>query len=732
MPFHHACRYVGITGLLLIGVVGGRAQAEVTLPHVFGSNMVLQCDQPIPVWGWADPGEKVSVRLGARKPATTTADKTGAWRVTLPALPVGGPVTLTVTGNNKVVCENVLLGEVWLCSGQSNMQFSVRGTIHADREIAAADHPQIRLLSVPLIPKTAPLRDTNMTWQVCSPETVGGFSAVGYFFGRELQNRLHVPVGLINSSWGGTRIEPWTPPVGFASVPALGDLYRQVLLVDPNSQLHKQRLQAYLAQAEAWMKKARQALTTGAPLDPMPAYPKELQPFTSHQQPAMLYNGMIHPLVPFGIRGALWYQGESNHTEGKLYTEKMRALVAGWRTVWQNPVMPFYFVQIAPFQYGNENPHTLAEFWEAQTLAAKEIPHCGMVVINDIGNVTDIHPKNKQEVGRRLALLALAKTYGRRGIVYSGPTFRSMSTEGNKLRVRFDHVGGGLVSRDGEPLTWFEIIGKETDFVKATAVIEGDSVVLSAPEVKHPMAMRFAWNKTAVPNLMNREGLPAGAFRAGTVPERDYLALKVPEAKDYQLVYDLNLANLGGDIHYDKDFHAQVVGPFDRVAYFLELQEPGKPVRWVYVSMEAFTTDPAKLGVPTLASKAVFQQKVANMTVLSNVEGIATGTGLTGNLEFWPHNYGPKNATNVPNASDKVWDFGDERMPPADGYGCMQVHNPQAKQTVFAVNHWTAGAKADVGIGNSNKDPRTRDWTFVANAEKYVVKRLRVLVHLKK
>jgi sialate O-acetylesterase len=354
-----------------------------------------------------------------------------------------------------------------------------------------------------------------------------------------------------------------------------------------------------------------------------------------------------------------------------------------------------------------------------------------MVVINDIGNLKDIHPVNKQEVGRRLALWALAKTYGQEKLVYCGPTFKAMSVEGEKLRLTFDHVGSGLASRDSKPLDWFEIIdADEGGFVKADAQIDGSAVLLSASGVKHPVAMRFAWSMLAEPNLMNAEGLPAGAFRAGTVPKRDLLALNVPEAKDYQLVYDLDLAKLGQSITYDADNHAQLHQPFDRIAYFLELQGSDSNTKYVYVSMDAFTDSLEKIGLPTAKSGAHFQRNVSNMNVYSNAKGIVTGTGLAGgNIEFWPNNYGPANSAKVPNASGQTYDFGDEPADPVNGYGSMQVHNHDAKQTLFALNHWPDGGRADVGIGN--QPTGNPDWTFAANASSYPAKRLRVLVRCK-
>ena len=723
---HASIHGIAVAGLLVFaGAIPLRA--DVRLPHVLGSHMVLQRGRELPFWGWADPGERVSVQVGDGQAVTAEAGQDGRWRLALPPMEAGGPFTVSVAGNNRVVLEDVLVGEVWVCSGQSNMQWTVQSSLNFEEEKAAAQFPHIRHLTIPRIPANLPVEDRDASWAVCSPETVAGFSACAYFFGRELHRELDVPVGVINSSWGGTRIEPWTPPAGFAAVPALADIHRQVMLTDPASQVYKDRLKEFLAQTEQWLAKAGDAMAAETVLEASPTYPAELRPLTHHQNPTTLYNGMIHHLVPVAIQGAIWYQGESNHGEGKLYTEKMKALIGGWREVWGQGDFPFLYVQIAPYHYGSENPYTLAAFWEAQA-DALSVPGTGMVVTNDIGNVKDIHPKNKQEVGRRLALLALNGTYGRTDVVASGPVFRSMAIEGDTIRLAFDHVGGGLASRDDQPLSWFQIIGRETDFEEAAAVVDGETVVVSAPNVKEPVAVRFAWHKLAEPNLMNKAGLPARPFRAGEVPERDWLALKVPEAKAYSLVYDVDLAEADKEIAYDVDNRTKISGPFDRIAYFLELQKPEGPTQYAYVSMDAFTDDLAKVGVPTLGTKARFQQKVTGMNVVSNVAGIVTGNGLTGgNIEFWPHNYGPPNSAAVPNASAAVWDFGDQPSDPVDGYGCMQVHNHEAKQTIFAFNNWKAKQNANIGIGNS--EGKTRDWTFVGNGHTYTVKRLRVLVH---
>lgn len=454
----------------------GFARADVNLPKVIASNMVLQQKQAIPIWGTADAGEEVTVSIGDNK-ATATAGGDGKWMIKLKEMSAGGPHEVVVKGKNEIKLTNVLIGEVWVASGQSNMEWSVAASTNPKEEIEAAKYPNIRLFHVRKTPAVTPQEVVlDRDWSECSPSTVGNFSAVAYFFGRHLHKELNVPIGLINTSWGGTAIEPWTPIAGFESVESLKPIAEQVKAQQNN--------------------------------------PGDAKP--SHGTPSHLYNGMVHALVPFGIRGAIWYQGESNRGQGVAYEQRMHALINGWRSVWGQGDFPFLYVQLAPWKYVKppmtDPNHLLPQIWEAQTkvLAMK---NTGMAVTTDITNLDDIHPKNKQDVGKRLALWALAKTYGKSDLVYSGPLYKSMKVEGNKIRIEFDHVGGGLKSRDGKPLSWFTIIGKEGDFVEATATIDGNSVVVSSDKIAEPAAVRFGWDQLAEPNLMNAAGLPAGPFR---------------------------------------------------------------------------------------------------------------------------------------------------------------------------------------------------------------------------
>ncbi|MDZ4688620.1 MAG: sialate O-acetylesterase [Planctomycetaceae bacterium] len=490
------------------------AWANVKLPAVIGSNMVLQQGQPLRIWGWADAGEAVTVTLGDSQ-VTATPGPNGRWQVELPAIAQpGGPHEMTVKGKNEIKLTNILVGEVWAGSGQSNMQWAVSQSKDAAKEIAEAKYPKIRLFLVQLLPSGTPADDVGLPpntiygrWVECSPETVPGSSAVLYFFGREIHKQLDVPVGLITTAWGGTRIQPWIPPEGYAAIPELAEEQRQ----------YRAALQGYVDSmknfgkaAEAWAAKAQEALAAGQLPSVVPATPAH--PLNNNYQWTGLYNGMIHPIVPFSLRGFLWYQGESNNGQGMAYYQLKRGLIQGWRKVWgrTDAEMPFLFAQLAPFDYGGD-PTRLPGIWEAQTATLK-VPNTGMAVLTDITTLKDIHPPNKQDVGRRLALWALAKTYGKSDLVYSGPLYKSMAADGSKIQIAFDH-SAGLKSRDGKPLSWWSIAGADKKFVPAKAEIAGDNVVVSAEGVGQPVHVRFGWHQLAEPNLANGAGLPASPFR---------------------------------------------------------------------------------------------------------------------------------------------------------------------------------------------------------------------------
>jgi len=477
--------------------------------------MVLQQGQKIPVWGWASNGEKVSVSFGEQQ-QYGTANESGEWMIELDPLDVNRKGReMTVKGNNTILVKNILVGEVWLCSGQSNMDWALRQFPGSKAEISLAEYPQIRFLSVEHNSTVVPARDLKGQWEICHPSTLESFSAVGYFFGKYLHEQLNVPIGLIESARGSTSIETWIPPVGFNAVPSLKNLAEKVNSWDPTTPLARQAYAEAISKIKAWLPVAEEALEKGEPIPLQPLIP---MPSSSPDEPTTTYNGMINPLVPFAIRGVIWYQGESNCQSGDrmIYFEKMKAFMKGWRSVWGQGDFPFFYVQIAP--YDGYKYVKLPLFWEAQT-AGLSINNTGMIVISDtVNSLHNLHPINKEEVGKRLALLALNKTYGQRDIVCSGPRYKSMSVKDSKIVIDFDHVGSGLVSRNSKPLNWFTLAGENRVFINARAEIQNNAVVVWREDIKNPVAVRFAWAHNAVPNLCNKEGLPAWSFRTDNWP----------------------------------------------------------------------------------------------------------------------------------------------------------------------------------------------------------------------
>jgi len=469
------------------------------LAAIFGDNMVLQQQQTVPVWGWAAPNADLTVKF-AGQTKSTRAGADGKWLVKLGRLKASTkPQNLVVESADGplvtrhpslVTLTNILVGEVWLASGQSNMEKPIgnqsgqKPVFNAEQELATANFPNLRVFKVEKALAATPRNDlgTNSTWLACSSNSLDDihFSAAAYFFGREIHTNLNVPVGLVESSWGGTRIEPWTPPVGFEAVPS----------------------QAKFAQTKLATNKL------------------------SNARPMAICNAMIAPLAGFAMRGVIWYQGESNlmgtnaDNDYMEYPDKMKAMVGGWRQIWGEGDFPFYFVQIAPYKYASgrlhraNSPEMLPEFWTLQSRAARQIKNTGMIVTTDLAdNLNDIHPRDKQDVGHRLALLARNKTYGEKGVVCQGPVFEKVKISGDKAVLTFEHADGGLKSRDEQPLTWFTIAGADGKFVPATAKIAGDTVEVSAAGIEKPVAVRFAWDETAQPNLLNKAGLPAEPFR---------------------------------------------------------------------------------------------------------------------------------------------------------------------------------------------------------------------------
>ena len=504
--------------LVVFFLVPSSIRSEIKLPSVIGSHMVLQQKQPIVLWGLAEPGETITITFRGQT-AETQTDEVGHWKLILKAITAEStPASLTISGSRSpsLTLVDVLVGEVWLCSGQSNMEWRMDRTHSPGPEILRAQHPRIRLFQIPRKATAEPQFDVEAAWEACAPETVRDFSAVAYYFGWELHQLLDVPIGLIESAWGGTRIEPWTPIVGFESVkdlqPLIGDI-RQT------AKDYQEQVRLSLDTWKKWVISSEKALASNKtpPIAPDPPQ----HPLAQAQQPTALYNGMIHPVVPFAIQGFIWYQGEANLDDGPQYRSKMEALIQGWRKVWENSALSFLFVQLAPFNYAYDGLETegdvpdfyrLPLIWEAQK-DILTLQHTGMAVVTDITDLYDIHPRNKKEVGKRLSLWALSQKYGQQSLVFSGPLYSSMDKRDDRIRLYFDHVGSGLMSLDGNQLSWFEIAGEDHIFYKAKAEIQGNTVEVWSPVVDSPVAVRMGWHQLAVPNLGNREGLPASPFR---------------------------------------------------------------------------------------------------------------------------------------------------------------------------------------------------------------------------
>ena len=498
----------------------------IKLSAVFGNHMVLQQGEPVPVWGSSDPEETIKVTFDGQT-KSTKADKNGNWMIKLDALKANAKgQDLRV---NERTFKDVLIGEVWICSGQSNMAWTVRGSANPQEEAADANYPAIRHIKVPQVPSDRREKTFNASWQVCNPQTAGNFTAVGYYFGRRLHKELKVPIGLINSSWGGTRIEPWIPMEGFelikeqAFAKSTLDLIESV---DPATKKGRARHMAGIEAMRNWVEEAEKAVKTGnfPPKQPVAA---NINLGNSHQSSTRLYRGMIHPLVPFAVKGAIWYHGESNGSEGKSYYHKKHGLVRGWREAFSQDDLSFYWVQLANFTTDRKIPSGgdgYARVRDAQR-NAQDIPGTGMAVIIDIGETGDIHPKNKQDVGARLAQWALSRDYGKE-IVPCGPLYQNHKVEKGKVLINFDHVGSGLIIGKKEglkpteeiviegKLERFSIAGKDKVWYWANALIQENSVVVSHPEVPNPVAVRYAYSANPIgANLYNREGIPASPFR---------------------------------------------------------------------------------------------------------------------------------------------------------------------------------------------------------------------------
>lgn len=476
--------------------------AEVSLPALISDNMVLQQKSTIVLWGWAGAGEKISITANwNKKPIDVIADDKGNWSVPVKTSKAGGPYTITFKATNTITIKNVLLGEVWLATGQSNMEFflsktsnhSYNGVNNYQQEIKEADYPLIRMIDVPNKVADEPQTNFSGKWKICSPQTADTFSAVAYYFAREIFKATGYPIGIINASWGGTPAESWTK--------------KSVLENDPDFNVIVERYKKQCEEYPAASEKYKQALDKwkadtskqkgGAPSAPIGP--------NHNKSPYKLYNGMIAPVTSYTLKGVIWYQGESNADRAFQYRRLFPAMIANWRYDFKNSGLPFYFVQISPHRSQN------AEIRDAQFYTYRNVRHTGMAVTTDNGDSLNIHPRNKKLVGERLSLWALKNEYGKKDIIVSGPLYKSSKTEGDKIRINFDYADG-MFSKEGS-LKEFMIAGKDQKFVSAQAIIEGNTIVVWSDAVAQPAAVRFAWRNIPAPNLFNKADLPASPFR---------------------------------------------------------------------------------------------------------------------------------------------------------------------------------------------------------------------------
>ena len=518
-----------VTTLLAFLFASLPADAKPELASIFSDHMVLQQRQPVPVWGWAEPGEPITVTFaGQIKKVMTGPDR--RWMIKLDPLRANAQAReFKVQGSmTTVILANVVVGEVWLCGGQSNMGMGLNGVFNAPAEVAAATLPALRFMQVSSVGSLLPSEKiTANGWKVCTPQTAANFAATAYFFGRKLHQELKVPVGLIEFDRGDTGIEGWVPLESYqqSKHPALQEIYRKVSSWNPETPIGKKAHTDAFEQIKAWLPVAKSSVDQSQPPPPEPLLPV---PYPHRANPSEIYNGTVHPLAPYAIRGAAWYQGESNPGEGEIYQLKMEALISGWRQRWAQPKLPFYYVQLANEGYPKDDPNEEAEaryvpVREAQRRVSR-VPHTGMVVAIDLGEDANGHPRNKKDVGERLANWALARTYKLK-VAFSGPLYRTHRINGNKVILNFYHAESGLMVgnkegmepvreiRDG-PLKYFAVAGADGQWHWADARIVGKTVVVRSDKVPAPVKLRYAYMMNPKGNILyNRAGFPASPFR---------------------------------------------------------------------------------------------------------------------------------------------------------------------------------------------------------------------------
>ncbi len=672
------------------------AHAKPVSATPFADNMVLQREMKVPVWGTAAPGEKVTVAF-AGQTKETTADAKGAWRVTLdPMVASKEPKTMRIAGaDGSEEIGNVLVGEVWFASGQSNMECPIWGGNPRFRDgngalmVASTRRPFIRYAKNAKNCSRTPRLGWKAQWRDFSPEsfkaTMGyNLSAVAFYYALEIYGALDIPVGVVDSSWGGTRIEPWVP----------ASTFNKDFVV-----------------------------------------PEKVGP----QTPTTLWNGMVAGWAPMAMRGFIWYQGCSNAGEGDAYRAKMHLLYDGWAKEFENPGLSLYFVQLAPFS------KSWFDIQLAQAKFAAEEKNAALVTTCDVGNFADIHPNCKEPVAKRLALHALKRDYGFANVIDESPTLSNWKIDDGKFVMSFDRASAWYAyNADRKVAEGFEVAGAEGPFVPAKIVnsgangnLKGAELIVAADGVTAPRRLRYLASKPWIGSLYSADsGLPLGPFEIDArVPSEHRRensdakpgdALKVAELAGFRKILEADLPTWKfAGYSFDESKKA---GAFSRVAYVLELGYPDGSVDWVFTAMDAFTDDAWKLGVPTV-SKETFQRRVTNLSVRSNVKTVEEGNFAEGGVvEFFNTNYKPDKGLSELSEGDQLkYDFNDSPVGEPGGYGCMQVHNAKRGVTIFAYNHFNGGGVVDIGIG-TNTAGEQPDWTFFGNASDYTTRRLIILV----
>ena len=674
------------------------AEAKVITGTPFADNMVLQRGRAVPVWGKADPGEVVTVSF-AGQVKKATADASGKWKVMLDAMEASKENrTMKVQGAaNAEEIKNVLVGEVWFASGQSNMECPIWSSNPRYRDgqgkmmVLSTIRPFIRYAKNYQAWSITPREGWKGVWRDFSPESFRqthsyNLSAVAFYYALELYNALEVPIGIIDSSWGGTCIETWTPPCGHADLSKLSNM-------------------------------------------------------GGHQQPTALWNGMVSAWTPFAIKGFIWYQGCSNARQGRAYTKRMHALYDGWAKEFQNPDLKLYFVQLAPYSGSWFNVQ------QAQADFAREEKNAGMIVTCDLGNAWDIHPNDKESIAKRLVLHALKRDYGFESVICESPTLKKWKIEGDTFVLSFNDATAWYAYNANRSLAQgFEVAGPTGGFKPAKIMnknvgggtYKGAELIIKAEGVKDPRRLRYLASKPWVGSLYSYDSsLPLGPFEIDArnpsegrrdAPSAVGDALKVPELEGFRTLYVADIPASGAFTakNYSVDNSAKI-GKFSRVAYVMELVASDGSADWVVAAMDAFTNDVAAVGIPAVSKAKIFT-KVSNLVVRSNRESIIEGARDEGSVEFYNSNYDQGAGIKGIGGSFTVYDFNDKPVPhDAPGYGCLQIHDWKNSTVLMAYNNFNCGGIVDIGIGNST-DGNNTDWTFSGNAEDFQSRRLTILV----